>query len=159
MADFCDFAEATQALAAGKLTAHQSRTYLRIAIVLSEFIGRKNNFLWNKWGTQNVRRMASRRSLLIGQLFARAQLANRSGCRPRIVRFQRAPHSCRIKANCPDRTLCRRYSRRNLFARSNSSRSSGVRRFSRKQASLCSSFNSARSTASVLVCAMSRHIE
>src|ERR1700751_2013269 len=47
---------------------------------------------------------------------------------------------------------------RKRLARSNSSRSSGVRRFSRRCARRCSRARREAATASVLVCAMSRHI-
>ena len=55
--------------------------------------------------------------------------------------------------------LALRYSCRKRLAFSNSSRNSGVRRFSRIWARRCSRASSAAAMASVLVWAMSRHIE
>ncbi len=52
---------------------------------------------------------------------------------------------------CPRRT-------RNLFASANSSRNSGVRRFSRRCASRCSSASNVSAIGSVLVIATSRHM-
>src|SRR3954467_7414090 len=64
-----------------------------------------------------------------------------------------------LRLTMPGGEVTKLYSRRNSFARSNSSRRAGVRRFSRIYARRCSRACSTASMAAVLVCAMSRHIE